>query len=186
MSTPGKTPDASPNSPLTEFSDCHTGILSHLDALARLPALLEHAALARRIASETLAFFRAAVFEHHAEEESELFPAVLASAKAGEERERVSTIVDRLTLEHREIEAQWSKLEPGLKAAAKGQDSSVDEAAVQKLVRAYQGHARYEEQVFLPMSQTILGRDSNRMAALGLALHMRHKLPEVLSKYAGI
>jgi len=186
MSTPGKTADASANNPLDEFSDCHAGILSHLDDLGRLPALLETAAQARRIANDTLAFFRAAVFEHHAEEEGELFPAVLASAHAGEEREEVRAIVDRLTREHREIEAQWTKLESGLKAAAKGKDTSLDAAAVQAMVDAYQAHARYEEQVFLPKSQTILGRDSNDMAALGMSLHTRHRLPDVLSKYAGI
>lgn len=30
------------------------------------------------------------------------------------------------------------------------------------------------ETEFLPLSQTILGRNSNHMAALGLSLHMRH------------
>ena len=50
------------------------------------------------------------------EEERELFPAVLASATAGEERDRVKSIVDALTAEHRKVEAAWSRLEPKLKA----------------------------------------------------------------------
>ena len=51
---------------------------------------------ARKIAAEAVRFFRSAVFEHHTEEERELFPAVLANASPGEERDKVKVIVDRL------------------------------------------------------------------------------------------
>jgi hypothetical protein len=68
--------DGSP--PLTSFSSCHAGIVSHLKTFGELPALLGPAARARKIAEETLAFFQGAVFDHHAEEERGLFPAVLA------------------------------------------------------------------------------------------------------------
>ena len=42
------------------------------------------------------------------------------------------------------------------------------------MVQRYQAHAQLEEQAFLPLAQTILGRNDNHMAALGLTLHMRH------------
>ena len=112
--------------------------------------------------------------EHHAEEERELFPAVLRSAHPGMEKERVRHMVDALTREHRDIEKQWALLEPGLKKLAKGQPAEIDGAAVDKLIAQYQAHARYEEQEFLPLSHEILARDSNHMAALGLSLHIRH------------
>ena len=169
--------------PIEDFSQCHAGILGHLQSLGSLPALLEPAARARRIAADTVAFFRAAVFEHHAEEEKELFPAVLASAQKGDERQRVQQLVDALTAEHRQVEAAWSKLEPQLKAVAKGRDSDVDPADIEALVKAYQAHARFEEDVFLPLSQTIRGRNDHHMAALGLSMHMRHALPEVLQRF---
>ena len=54
--------------------------------------------------------------------------------------------------------------------------------AVRALVDTYMGHARFEEQQFLPLAHTILGRNSNHMAALGLSLHMRHAMPDVLSR----
>jgi hypothetical protein len=41
-------------------------------------------------------------------------------------------------------------------------------------VLAYNAHANYEETEFLPLAETILGRNANHMAALGLSLHMRH------------
>jgi len=57
----------------------------------------------------------------------------------------------------------------------------LDAAAVQELVDTYLGHARYEEQEFLPLSQTLLGRNDNKMAALGIALHLRHAVPALLA-----
>ena len=173
------------HSPIDDFSQCHAGILGHLQALGTLPALLEPAARARRIAADTLRFFRKAVFEHHAEEEQELFPAVLASAHKGVEHDKVQTIVDELTAEHRQVEAAWEKLEPRLKAVAKGHEVDLDGADISALVQTYQAHARYEEEVFLPLSQAILGRDSNHLAALGMSLHLRHALPKALERFAG-
>lgn len=171
--------------PLDQFSQCHAGILARLREFGTLPTLLEPAAQARRIAAETLAFFRDVIHEHHADEEQELFPAVLASAVQGEERAKVQQIVDRLTREHRQIEAACKTVEPALKAIAKGRDAKLDAAAVEALMRTYAEHAAYEEQAFLPLSQQILGRDNKHLAALGLSLHMRHALPEVLARFAG-
>ena len=165
---------ATDDAPLTNFSNCHIGIVSHLHSFAELPALLEPAARAQRIAESTLNFFRKAVYEHHSEEEKELFPAVLASAQPGDERDRVRAMVDALTVEHRDIEDLWSRLEPQLKKIVKGQSLDIDTAAVEHLVRKYLAHAKLEEAEFLPLSEQILGRDSNHMAALGLSLHLRH------------
>ena len=168
--------------PLASFSQCHAGITRQLQLLSELPPLPEPAAQARRIARDTVAFFRGAVHEHHANEEQALFPAVLASAVRGPEREQVQVIVDRLVAEHRQIEAMWSRLEPALRAVGKGLDTE----AVQRLVDTYIGHARYEEQVFMPLSQTIFGRTGNHMAALGLSMHMRHSVPAMLERYGHI
>ncbi len=173
------TPATDPNTPLTGFSHCHLGIVSHLDALGELPALLAPAARARKVAADTVAFFRAAVYEHHAEEERELFPAVLQSAHTGEEHDRVRQLAERLTREHRDIETLWARLEPSLKKFAKGQPADVDGVAVAHLVRLYKAHAKFEEDEFLPLSEAILGRNSNHMAALGLSLHLRHAPPVV-------
>ncbi len=96
--------DVDSDAPLTNFSDCHAGILGHLATFGELPALLEPVARAHRIAEETLQFFQDVVFNHHVEEEKDLFPAVLASAAAGRERNEVQHLVDQLTAEHRSIE----------------------------------------------------------------------------------
>ena len=171
------------DAPLTNFSQCHAGILRHLNDFGQLPELLEPAQRLRQIAERFVEFFREAVFEHHQEEERELFPAVLASAEPGPERQRVQQMVDQLTREHRDVEAAWRRLQPHLQHIAAGRDSDLDVVALQALVAHYKGHARYEESQFLPLAQRILGRNSNHLAALGLSLHMRRAMPQVMGSY---
>jgi iron-sulfur cluster repair protein YtfE (RIC family) len=160
--------------PLDGFSRCHLGILAQLAAASELPQLVAAADKARHVASDTLALFESSVFEHHGDEEKDLFPAVQRSAVQGEESERVAQMTRRLTSDHRAIEALWSQLKPDVKAVAHGRSVEFDAAALESLVRLYLAHARFEEQHFLPLAQQILGRDSKHMAALGIALHMRH------------
>ncbi len=165
---------APPGEPLVSFSQCHLGILSQLRAFEELPALQAAAAQARTIATQTLSLFKDAVYEHHADEENELFPAVLSSAAKGEEADCARAMVQRLTAEHRKIEACWTMLAPSVKNVAKGRPGELDLSAVEELVHAYTAHARFEEEQFLPLAQTILGRNNNHMEALGLSLHLRH------------
>jgi len=167
-------PDAQAQAPIDHFSHCHVGIFTQLSRLGDLPALLEPAARARQIADQSLGFFSKALYAHHSEEEQELFPAVHASAHAGEERLRVDQLIEELTQDHRALEHLWQSLEPGLKKVAKGQDTALDVQALRAMVERYQAHASLEEQQFLPLAQQILARNSDHMAALGLSLHMRH------------
>lgn len=166
-------------SPIDGFSQCHAGILSGLRVLAGLPEMVAVAERARRVAAETLSIFDRAVLDHHADEEVELFPAVLKSVAPGDEQERVQVMVERLVAEHREIETLWKKLKPSLRAAAVGKPSELSARDVADLVRLYAAHATFEEGKFLPLAQEILGRDGNHMAALGLSLHLRHA-PQVV------
>lgn len=160
--------------PIQDFSHCHAGILAKLDMLGELPALLAPAARAREVAAQAVEFFSEAIFEHHLDEERELFPAVLASAAKGDEHDLVQLIARRLTDEHRELETTWKRLQPELKKVAKGHASEVNVADIERLVTRYRAHAQFEEIEFLPLAQTILARNANHMAALGLSLHMRH------------
>jgi iron-sulfur cluster repair protein YtfE (RIC family) len=167
-------PPTDTDAPISHFSNCHTGILAQLARLGDLTALLGPAAQARKIAQESLAFFNEALFGHHNEEEKDLFPAVSKSAQAGAERLKVDGLIEQLTHDHRALEKLWKSLEPGLRKVAKGQDSTLDVLSLGSMVQRYQAHARLEEQAFLPLAQTILGRRDQHMAALGLTLHMRH------------
>jgi hemerythrin-like domain-containing protein len=167
------------SSPIGTFSQCHAGILSGLRVLAGLPEMVAAAERARRVSAETLSAFDRAVVDHHADEEADLFPAVLKSAARGDEYDRVQAMVDRLVAEHREIEALWKQLKPSLRSAAVGKPTEVSARDVADLTRLYAAHAAYEESKFLPLAQDILGRNGNHMAALGLSLHLRHA-PQVV------
>jgi hemerythrin-like domain-containing protein len=183
MTTPPKVTPATDDAPVQGFSHCHEGIVAKLNELEQLPALAQAATKARAIAQSAQAFYREVVLTHHADEEKELFPAVLASAQAGEERERVQAIVTRLAQEHRRIEGRWREIEPGVHAVAQGHDAELDARRLADFIAMYRAHADYEEREFLPLSSIILGRNHNHMAALGLSLHMRHALPDVLRRF---
>ena len=149
--TPNASVPAADDAPVQGFSHCHEGIVAQLRDLEQLPVLAEAAARARGIAKATADFYRQVVLTHHSEEEQALFSAVLASAERGAERDHVQAIVIRLTQDHRQIESLWRTM----------------------------AHAQYEEEVFLPLCRTILGRNGNHMAALGMSFHVRHAMPEV-------
>ena len=167
------------NAPLDTFVNCHTGILSTLSAMTEMPDLLAAAERSRIIAATAERVFSDAALEHHADEERELFPAVLRSAQPGEESDRVQVMVARMTAEHRAVEALWKRLAPFIRLAARGK--AVEGLNVQmlaELIEKYGAHAQYEEEEFLPLASEILGRDAHHMEALGLSIHMRHaKLP---------
>jgi hemerythrin-like domain-containing protein len=160
--------------PLGEFSNCHEGILTQLEAFEELPALVAAAARARERAAGALNLFEHVVMAHHGDEEGELFPAVLRWADPGEEHEQVKSMIKRLTAEHRAIEHLWRKHRPAVEAAAHGKAADLPREFATELVQAYVAHARFEEETFLPLARDILSRDSAHMSALGIALHMRH------------
>jgi hypothetical protein len=160
--------------PITNFSQCHLGIVEQLTAFGELPALMAPVHRARKISEQTLNLFNTMIADHHAEEERELFPVVLEHAARGEEKDRIKALTARLTADHRRIESAWSLIQPALEELAKGRAVDLDSVAVEQLVRDYREHAAFEEESFLPLAQAILGRNSGDLAALGLSLHMRH------------
>lgn len=169
------------DAPIGEFEQCHAGIVEHLNALGEVPALVDPAAKLRHIASESLKFFSQVIYDHHSDEEKELFPAALRAAQAGAEAEQVKSLVDTLTKQHRELETLWESVEPDLKKLAHGKDLSHPLGDVAGLVARYKAHAQLEETEFLPLAKTILGRNDAQMGALGLSLHIRHtKLPTLM------
>ena len=66
---------------------------------------------------------------------------------------------------------------------ARGHDAVLDAQQMARFVADYLAHARYEEEEFLPLCSTILVRNGNHMAALGMSLHARHAMPEVLRRF---
>jgi hypothetical protein len=176
---PPASADTALQAPLRQFRGSHDGILHGLHDLQELPALAAAMARARATAAATLDLFDKVVLLHHADEEQELFVSVLRSSRGEAETAQVQALVDRLTAEHRVIEAAWRQVRPAVAqtAAGKPHSAAVFGAEIDRLVDLYAGHARLEEEEFLPLADAILGRDANHMAALGVALHLRHAPP---------
>jgi hypothetical protein len=166
------------HAPIRQFSGSHDGILRGLQARSELPALAAAMEQARIKAAATLELFDKVVIGHHADEEQELFVSVQRSCRDAREAAQVQTMVDRLKAEHRAVEAMWKKVRPAVAhtAAGKVQGPAYTED-VAKLVRLYGEHARFEEETFLPLADQILSRNENHMAALDIALHLRHAPP---------
>ena len=165
--------DTKTTSPIDELTSCHSGILSRLARLAQLPALRDAATQAHDIALESLGFFGEVIFQHHLDEERELFPAVSQAAQ-GPERDEVKSMIARLIREHGEIEQLWKRLAPGLKGLTKGQYDQLDDADLAQLVERYRAHAHFEETAFLPLANRVLERAEGGLSDLALAIHKRH------------
>lgn len=170
------TPDSHASTPdaMTSFTDCHAGIVGHLDALGELGGLLASAARARHIAQQAVDYFDEMILEHHEDEERELFPAVCRHADAGTERDEVTRMCERLVADHRQLEKQWRGIKPQLARIAAGKDTALDARATADLIANYKAHAHFEETRFLPLAEKVLGREDAELARLGYALHIRH------------
>jgi hemerythrin-like domain-containing protein len=171
-------PAAPLHAPIRQFRGSHDHILEGLRELHVLPALAAALERARTCAAATLELFDHVVLVHHKDEEQELFVSVQRSARDVQEGQKVRLLVDRLTAEHRQIEALWARIRPAVLHTAAGKVHGTPFAQdVESLVHMYSGHARLEEEVFLPLADEILGRNANHMAALDIALHLRHAPP---------
>jgi len=160
---------------IPNFSKCHAAIISNLMLFSSLPTLLESTEQAREVAEQILGFFRNVIYPHHTEEELDLFAAALACATPGDEWAWVKSSVERLTLEHRQVESSWAKIEPELEKIANGLAGNLDASTVEAIVLDYGVHAAFEETEFLPLCRSMLDRggDANQMAALDLSLRMQ-------------
>src|SRR5512140_2627372 len=169
------------DTPLQDFSSCHVGFVTVLEAALGLPEMIVTAARSRSCAADMLKMFRDRLLAHHDDEERDLFPAVLRTLPPGEEADRAGTMVAQLIREHREIAQLWKQLEPAVQAIANGYLPRLDSTLLHELVRRFNEHVRTEEEEFLPFAQEVLARQAEDMAMLGLALHRRHEVEEIMA-----
>ena len=181
MSDTPTRPATDADAPLQDFSRCHEGFVTVLEASLGLPEMIVTAARSRSYAADMLKMFHDRLLAHHDDEERDLFPAVLRVAQPGDEADRARAMVAQLIREHREIAQLWKQLEPAVQAVANGYLPRLDAALLQELVRRFNEHVRSEEEKFLPFAQQVLARQAEDMAKLGLALHQRHEAEEIMA-----
>ncbi len=157
----------------TDFSGCHTRILNNFSKLKHLSDWEDFSnPNTQAMIKGLIKYFKHEVWQHHQEEEQELFEAVLDSTHSGAEAAIAKEYVDRLISEHRDMEGQWRKtVKKDLRRLARGKSDTFNRDAAAKLAADYLSHAHFEEEVFLPFAERVL-KDAGT-SALGLALHLR-------------
>src|SRR6185295_789631 len=102
--------------------------------------------------------FETAAKDHHADEECDLFPALIESM-AGSDAVCLRELIQVLGIEHRELEARWQCLRPSLEDISGNGATSLDAAEVEALTALYDQHIAREELELLPMAARLLSDD---------------------------
>ena len=144
--------------PLEMLSACHLRIEHQCSTLRRLvPHLLAHGAdaEAQAAAASVLRYFETAAKDHHADEEEDLFPALMESM-AGSDAVCLRELTAQLSAEHRELEADWQRLRPALERIVANDAPSLSAADVESFAGRYERHIEREELELLPMAARLL------------------------------
>jgi hemerythrin-like domain-containing protein len=159
ISFPGhSSPSAGFEVPLEMLSACHGRIERQCSTLRRLvPHLLNHGSdvEARAAAVNVMRYFDTSARHHHADEESDLFPALIESM-AGSDAVCVRELTEGLAREHRELEARWQRVRSVLERVATGEQVSLESDDVEAMVTLYERHIEREEGELLPMAARLL------------------------------
>lgn len=152
-------PAGSFEAPLEQFSACHHSVLQQC---ATLRGLVEHLVShgadsdARVTAAAVMRFFDTSTKHHHADEETDLFPALIESM-AGSDAVCIRELAEPLTRDHRALESQWLRLRVLLARIAAGALQPMVPADVAPFVGLYERHIAREESELLPMAARLLG-----------------------------
>lgn len=156
---------------------CHERVQRTLDLLARLINHIEqqgHDASSRSAASDVLRYFDLAAPLHHADEETHVFPRLLAQDDPAQ-----CQAVHRLLQEHREMETTWTALRPWLVEVAGSEAgpqagvpvSAEVQATARHFAELYAGHLICEERWAFKQARAGLSEDA--LAQMGRSMQAR-------------
>ena len=174
------TPAAGTEAPLEMLSACHSRVERQCATLRRLVVhLAAHGAdqQARTAATNVMRYFDTSARDHHADEEEDLFPALIESM-AGSDAVCVREMIEGLKADHRALEAAWRRLRGVLEKIAAGESLPLVPDDVEALVGVYERHIMREECELLPMAVRLLGeedlaRSAARCASAGESARSR-------------
>ena len=159
--------------PLEMLAACHGRVEAQCATLRRLVVhLAEHGVdqQAREAAAAVTRYFDTSAVHHHADEEVDLFPALI-EAMAGSDAVCLRELTASLTAEHRELEQRWRALRRRLEQVARGNASALTDVEVHDFIGLYERHIAREEAELLPMAGRLL-RDAE-LDRIGLAMRAR-------------
>ena len=181
-------PDSAPgfDQPIAVLKHCHDRICKQLATLRKLgPHLAAQGAdeQARQAALAIMKYFDKAAHWHHADEEENLFPMLLASAQ-GEDAALLARLGPGIMDEHRQMDAMWQGLHQQLSAIAAGTGTELRENEVLRFIDMYSGHMEREEGHIAPMAERLFS--AQQMAQLGQAMQVRRGLVPTASTGAAV
>lgn len=160
------------------LSACLGRIETQCATLRRLvPHLLVHGVdeEARAAATRIIRYFDTSALHHHADEEDDLFPALIESM-AGSDAICLRDMIDGLTADHRALAACWRHLRAILERIAAGERVPLLFDDVEALAVRYERHIEREEKELLPMAARLLSDDD--LARIGRAMRARRGIDE--------
>ncbi len=168
-------PSASTEAPLEMLAACHGRVEQQCQTLLRLlPHLQAHGAddSARQAARAVMRYFDTAAQDHHADEEQDLFPALLAlTADSASEAPRVRALTQLLLADHQRIGGLWRELRQALAAVAESRAGELSPEQVEGFVSAYRRHIEREEGELLPLAARLLAQAD--IGRIGAAMRQR-------------
>lgn len=111
---------------------------------------------AQQAANALMHGFDQGIAPHHADEESELFPALIESM-AGSDAHCLHALTRSLTAEHRQLEQGWRVLRRWLSRVAGGQAAAVPGVDPAAFIAACRQHLVRERAELLPLAARLLG-----------------------------
>lgn len=159
--------------PLEMLAACHLRVEQQCATLRRLvPHLVSHGvdADARSAAASVMRYFDTSARDHHADEEVDLFPALIESM-AGSDAVCLRELTAALTAEHRELERHWRAMRIVLDQVAAGKPLTLAPDDVQAFVGLYERHIAREEAELLPMARRLLS--DAELDRIGIAMRER-------------
>lgn len=172
-------PGASFEVPLEMLSACHHRIERQCETLKRLVAYVASHEVdedARAAATAVLRYFDKSARDHHADEESDLFPALLESM-AGSDAVCIRDLIESLKRDHRALESEWERLRPMLLKIAGGGPQTLVSDDVEPLLALYARHIAREEDELLPMAARLLS--DSALDEIGRAMRKRRGIPDL-------
>lgn len=144
--------------PLEMLAACHGRVQAQCATLRRLAAHLAGQGADRQAqdaAAAVMRYFDTSAVHHHADEELDLFPALIESM-AGSDAVCVRELTASLAAEHRELERRWRALRRQLEQVAGGDTATLPDDEVHDFIALYERHIAREEAELLPMAGRLL------------------------------
>ena len=161
--------------PYEMLAACHERVQRSLDLLARLLDYVEqhgHDAQTRSAANDVLRYFDLAAPLHHADEETHVFPLLLAQDDAA-----LRASVQQLQAEHATLGELWAQIrQPLLRWRESGATDRPDaalRAAAERWRALYAGHIRNEESLVFPAARAAM--DDATQASMGAEMQARRR-----------